>query len=326
MSTTRGLGVLILGVSLVSCGLAHADEGGLSFWLPGLFGSFAAAPGVPGFSLTTLYYHPSVSASASKTFLQGGRFETGIKGRGDLAVVGATYVVATPVLGAQATFSMFGVGGRNWASIDATLTGPMGNTISGTKSQALTSIGDLLPQGSLKWNQGVNNFMVYGTGDIPVGDYNSSRLANLGIGHGAVDGGVGYTYLDPASGHEFSAVVGLTYNFIDSATQYQNGLDAHLDWGASQFLNKQINVGVVGYVFQQVSPDTGSGAKLGAFQSRVAGIGPQANVFFPVGDSIQGVMNVKAYWEFAAENRPQGWNAWVTLAFSPAAPKKTEAE
>ena len=29
--------------------------------------------------------------------------------------------------------------------------------------------------------------MVYGTGDIPVGDYSPTNLANFGIGHGAVD-------------------------------------------------------------------------------------------------------------------------------------------
>ena len=50
--------------------------------------------------------------------------------------------------------------------------------------------------------------MVYGMGDIPVGTYDSSRLANFGIDHGAADGGVGYTYFDPKTGHEFSAVIG----------------------------------------------------------------------------------------------------------------------
>jgi hypothetical protein len=34
--------------------------------------------------------------------------------------------------------------------------------------------------------------MVYGAGDIPVGDYDPNRLANLAIGHGAVDFGGGY--------------------------------------------------------------------------------------------------------------------------------------
>jgi hypothetical protein len=40
-----------------------ADEGGVSFWLPGTFGSLAAVPQQqPGWSLATVYYHTSVSA------------------------------------------------------------------------------------------------------------------------------------------------------------------------------------------------------------------------------------------------------------------------
>jgi hypothetical protein len=80
-------------------------------------------------------------------------------------------------------------------------------------------------------NEGVNNFMTYLTGDIPVGAYDPNRLSNLGIGHGAIDAGGGYTYFDPQTGHEFSAVVGATYNLINPSTHYQNGIDAHLDWG-----------------------------------------------------------------------------------------------
>jgi len=33
--------------------------------------------------------------------------------------------------------------------------------------------------------------------------------------------------------------------------------------------------------------------------------------------------NMKAYKEFAAENRPEGWNAWLTFAISPKAPEAT---
>src|SRR5580704_2603447 len=39
-----------------------ADEGGVSFWLPGIFGSLAAVPQQPGWSLTTIHYHTNVSA------------------------------------------------------------------------------------------------------------------------------------------------------------------------------------------------------------------------------------------------------------------------
>ena len=43
---------------------ARADESGVSFWIPGFFGSLAAAPLQPGWSLTSFYYHTSVSAGA----------------------------------------------------------------------------------------------------------------------------------------------------------------------------------------------------------------------------------------------------------------------
>jgi len=69
---------------------------------------------------------------------------------------------------------------------------------------------------------GVNNYMTYITADLPVGAYGSTRLANLGIGHWAVDAGGGYTDFDPKTGHEFSAVLGFTYISISASTQCQN--------------------------------------------------------------------------------------------------------
>ena len=72
--------------------------------------------------------------------------------------------------------------------------GPRSDSI----SNSVWGFGDLLPLASLRWNNGVHNVMTYMTGDIPVGAYNSARLSNIGIGHGALDGGGGYTYFNPA--------------------------------------------------------------------------------------------------------------------------------
>ena len=44
---------------------AAADEGGVSLWLPGQFGSFASVPGEPGWSLPIVYYHTSTDAGPS---------------------------------------------------------------------------------------------------------------------------------------------------------------------------------------------------------------------------------------------------------------------
>ena len=40
----------------------------------------------------------------------------------------------------------------------------------------------------------------------------------------------------------------------------------------------------------------------------------------PVGD-LQGYLNLKGYKDFGAEHRPEGWNAWLTLAISPSETK-----
>jgi hypothetical protein len=76
-------------------------------------------------------------------------------------------------------------------------------------------------------------------------------------------------------------------------------------------------MGVVGYFYQQLTPDRGQPEILGDFKSRIAGFGPQVGYIIPMGD-VQGYLNVKAYREFLAQNRPEGWNAWVTFAISPA--------
>jgi hypothetical protein len=304
---------------LVAASSARADEGGVSFWLPGTYGSLAAVPGQPGWSFATFNYYDAVSAQKSFDFVRGGSIEAGVNSRVDFQYFYPTYVFATPVLGGQASLGMGGLFGNNGTSIFGTLTGPGGNSISGSRSDSVTGIGDLYPTATLKWNQGVNNFMTYLTGDIPVGAYEANRLANLGIGHGAVDAGGGYTYFDPQTGHEFSAVIGATYNLINPSTDYQNGIDAHLDWGASQFLNEHVHVGAVGYFYDQITGDSGSGAKLGSFESRVIGVGPQIGFLFPIAD-MQGYVNLKGYGEFDAHDRPSGWNVWLTLSISPAAP------
>jgi len=36
------------------------------------------------------------------------------------------------------------------------------------------------------------------------------------------------------------------------SANYQSGVDFHLDRGASQFLTKQLQIGIVGYIYLQV--------------------------------------------------------------------------
>jgi hypothetical protein len=319
---------------------ALADEDGVSFWIPGFFGSLAAAPQQPGWSLTSILYNTNVSASGNAAVAREitiGRFNPTINinvnahvhADATIGFVAPTYVFATPFLGGQASATLLFGYGNNDTSLNASATAttdipPLSITRSVALQQDTSGFTDLIPMFTDRWNAGVNNYMVYITGDIPVGLYSSSNLANIGIGHGAIDGGVGYTYFDPKTGHEFSAVAGLTGNFENHSTNYTNGIDFHLDWGASQFLTKQLQVGLVGYFYEQLTGDSGCAPVLCPFESRVIGIGPQIGYIFPVA-GMQGYVNLKGYGEFANENRPAGWNVWMTFVLSPAPPSSASS-
>src|SRR5262249_1021026 len=247
----RGVAVPIAGIIVISTATSsRADEGGVSFWLPGFFGSLAATPLVPGFSFGNILYYSQVSAGGNVAFAKQvplgninvnftGNFNANVHGSAEplyFALPGYTF--ATPVLGGQAYVAAGIPYGRIASSVDESIMGNLGLggpgfTIGGGLTEAVTGIGDIIPMASLRWNFGVNNFMTYLTGNLTTGRYQQQRIANLGIGHNAIDAGGGYTYFDEKTGREFSAVLGFTYNFENEHTNYQNGIDMHLDWGAS---------------------------------------------------------------------------------------------
>ena len=169
---------------------ASADEGGVSFWLPGLFGSLAAAPQPqPGWSFASIYYHTTVSAGGDVSLARefeirsvpanlSATLNASFHSTADLGLFVANYAFATPVLGGQFSLGMMGAAGNNSTSLAGTLSGSLSNSLgsisfsrSDSFADSVTGFGDLYPQAALKWNQGVNNYMAYMTGDIPVGDY-----------------------------------------------------------------------------------------------------------------------------------------------------------
>lgn len=300
--TTAAVALLATAVFVcVSALEARADEGGSGYWLPGSFAWQAAVPSAIGFTIETAYYHATQSTDPSLSLSRGNNLIAGLYTSSNFLMVTPTYAMATPGIGGQLELSLT-VQMGNYTAADA------GTTI----ADSMTAMGDLSPAVAQKWVVDVHNFMAYAAGNIPVGSYDPSRLATTGLGHWAVDGGLGYTYYEDKSGREFSAVLGLTYNFMNPSTAYQSGVDLHLDLSASQALNDSFYAGVVGYIYNQISGDTGSGATLGAFPSRVVGVGPQVGYNFSLGGrDVQ--MNARAYYEVAGQNRPEGWNAWLTF-------------
>ena len=107
----------------------------MSFWVPGFFGSLAATPQQPGWSLANIYYHTSVSAGGNvalaREFQIGqipanltstARLNASVNATGDLGFVIPTYVFATPVFGGQASVSLISA----YGVVSTTLAGPIG--------------------------------------------------------------------------------------------------------------------------------------------------------------------------------------------------------
>jgi hypothetical protein len=295
---------------------ATADEAGVSVWLPGLAASLAAVPPDPGFWLPVNLYGYSGSAGQNKSFPIGRNITTNVSASPFLQMVSPTYIPEAEILGGRLALTITGLTG--YQSVTGTVAAPVG--VSAQRTDTIFNVGDLFPQVSLYWNAGVHNFKVYAMGDIPVGSYNPDRLANLGLGHGAIDAGGAYTYFDAQNGHELSITAGLTTNFMNTSTSYKNGLDFHLDWGASQFLSKNIMVGLAGFWYHQLTADSGPGAVLGSFESTAVAVGPQIGYMFEANDRTI-YANLRGYKEFATVHRLDGFSIILAVAI-PLSPSK----
>lgn len=286
---------------------ALADEGGVSFWLPGQYGSFAAVAPTPGLSLPMQSYCYTGSVGGGRALDRGGAVGFGLDTQFCGQFFAPTWTPDTTILGARPSLSFAFFPGWNGTSVDL-----VGLAAARNRSDDVTGFGDLYPTLQLFWGKGVHRWMAYLTGDVPVGSYDPDRLSNLGIGHAAIDAGGAYTYLNAETGWEFSATTGLTYNFENPQTDYTNGIDWHLDIGMSRFLTNQLFVGVVGYAYVQLTSDEGQPAVLGTMESRTFAIGPQVGYNFDV-NGVPIYTNLRGYYEFEARDRTEGGSVFLTV-------------
>lgn len=310
----RSLGIfsklLLVSFGFFSSQSVLADEGGVPFWMSGQYASMAAVPMATGWSLVAMPYVYSGNADKSKSFQHGTSINAGLSARESLVLMQLGYVAEEKILGGQPYLGVGWGPGTNTTTASVSVVNPSTQLNRSNTSNGST---DIYPLASLTWNQGNNNFKTYVTGDIPVGTYSPTSLAAIGIGHAAMDAGGGYTYLNNTTGLEFSGVLGATYNWMNTETNYKNGIDSHLDWSVSQFVSQNWQVGIAGYGYYQLTADSGSGDRVGAFKSRIAAVGPQIGYLFNLGKN-QAYINLRAYKEFWAQNRVEGYATIATIS------------
>jgi hypothetical protein len=124
---------LALGSTLSLPAISYADEDGVSFWLPGLFGSLAAVPQQPGWAFTATNYFTPVSASGSVAAAReitigklnptvNVNLNVNLDTKFDVVLLNPTYAFATPIFGGQLTLGVLAFVGDNSTQLNGNLT------------------------------------------------------------------------------------------------------------------------------------------------------------------------------------------------------------
>jgi hypothetical protein len=150
----------------------------------------------------------------------------------------------------------------------------------------------------------------------PSGDYEVGKLANAGRNYWTFEPAVSVSWLSTKIGTEVSVFAGLDFNTENDATDYQSGTSFHLEGTVAQHLPLGkagiIGVGANGFLYEQISGDSGSGATLGDFEGRTAGVGPVLSFVAKIGKADVAA-EVKWLPELSVEKRLKGDTIWFKL-------------
>ncbi len=275
---------------------AQAAEGGSSHYLPGALGDLLlAAPPAPGLLAANTVWWQSGSAGAA--VLQG-QVNVGLDVDVVLDLAAVSYTFEEPVLGG--TYSVGTLIPFGHARLDGRATGLGGSLSASGDSTNLSDIA-LIPL-QLNWQVGQFSLKFAEVVIAPTGGYDVNKAVNLGRNYWSFDTTGAVTWMDKSGRAELSFAPGLMLNTENPDTNYKTGAEFHADFTANYFIQPTLAVGLRGYYYRQVSDDSGSGALLGDFRSRSAGLGPG---IFWAPPSLGGRLSLFGKWlhDFDAENR-----------------------
>ena len=284
-----------------------AAEHGTGIYLLGSKGPAAAVVPAPGLYLQSDLSHYRASAHASAHLPMGDKVAAGVKAR---ALIGVpTLIWSTPytVGGGRVAIGVSQPLGRESVSADVVL----GSQSAGRTSRTTTR-GDPIVSAIWGWQSGAFHWNTTAMVNVPLGDYRKNSMANLSYNHWALDLSLSGTWLDPASGWDISGVAGITFNDKNPATNYRSGNELHFEGSISRYITPRLSLGAIGYHYQQVTDDKGSGAVLGGFRGRVSALGATAAYTFTV-DERPIMLRVKGLREFNVKNRLKGTATFLTL-------------
>ena len=306
--------VIAASILIAATQYAQSAESGVGVYPLGLRGPLAGIVPAPGVYFQNDFYFYQGDAGASRPIPLNGNLVANVNATMGIDIPTILWSTPFPVAGGNLALSAsFPVGGP---SVDAGLglTSPaISSEFVRNAHDLIATFGDPFLVSSIGWHAG-NLHWTGGVGvNVPVGDYREGALANIAFHRWAADLFGAATWLDPKTGIDLSGAMGITFNGTNPATDYTTGTEFHLELAATQNLPNGFSFGIVSYYYDQITGDSGTGAKLGAFEGRVAAIGGSLGYMFKV-EGRDVATRVKVYREFDVLNRLEGTSAFFTVA------------
>jgi hypothetical protein len=288
----------------------QAAEYGTGPWIKGYSDIFAGIiPPVSGLYVRNDDYAYGGTADAT---VFDGRVQIGVEENFIADILAVTYVTPIKIFGgtyAMAVAPSVVVMDVNVGVGIPAITLPVGVTVGpfnpqfGDSELALgdTAFAPLV----LGWNAGKFswNFALFGF--APTGDYSTRQLANTSLNHWAIMPRLAGTYFDPKTGWQISGAFVYSVNWENPATDYETGNIVNIEGAITKNFGP-IGLGAVGYGMIQTTGDSGRGARLGSFESRVFGVGPILTLTLGGTTPTPLTFLVKWYHEFDAEHTFEG--------------------
>jgi hypothetical protein len=305
--------------ALVLVAAARAEEGGSGHYSPGQTASFIdQLPGYPAIAVVNYFTYYTGDAGGGRTLPLGGNVAANAKATAYVDTVAVIYETPVRLLGGNYAPGLAIPFGSMTVDADITATGPRGRERTGKASDTSSGLGDLtLYPFILGWTNGPDlkydvRLGVY----APSGEYTQGALANLGKNFWTFEPTLSVSWLSSKIGTEVTVFAGMDFNTENSATDYQTGIEFHLDGTVAQHLplfGGFVGVGANGFYYQQITGDSGSGAVLGSFEGRTVGVGPVLSYVHNIGKTSL-VAELKWLPELDVQNRMKGDWIWFKLA------------
>jgi hypothetical protein len=148
--------------------------------------------------------------------------------------------------------------------------------------------------------------------NIPIGQYDRSRLVSAGLNTFIVSPALAATYY-PSPSWELSAKATVDLYFRNPATDYHSGNAFMVDFALNHHRpvpGGKFILGVGGYIFKQFEDDRLNGVRFAdGFRGQAFGVGPTLTYQHASGPRVE----LKHQWDFEVENRPAGARTFVRL-------------